>query len=71
MPDPKRLTVNLPQSVYTQLQRVSEESERSMTDVVRDALALLAVVHDEEKAGHRLALLDVEGEPIKEFIRIR
>ena len=47
----KRLNINLPKSLHDELQAISEESQRSMTDVVRDALSLLSIVHAEEKKG--------------------
>ncbi len=64
----KRLNVNLPESVFGELDQIARDSGRTMTDIVRIALGLVAVVLSEEKRGHKLAIAEPNGKLLKEII---
>ena len=67
-PKTKRLNVNLPESIFGELDQIARESGRTMTDVVRLALGLVAVALTEEKAGHKLAVIKPDGKVLKELL---
>ena len=64
----KRLNVNLPEPVFNELDKIAKESGRTMTDVVRIALGLVAVALSEEKVGHKLAVMEPNGTVLKELV---
>src|ERR1044072_757584 len=64
----KRLNVNLPEPVFNELDKIAKESGRTMTDVVRIALGLVATALSEEKVGHKLAVLEPNGKVLKELV---
>lgn len=67
-PKTKRLNVNLPESIFGELDQIARESGRTMTDVVRIALGLVAVALTEEKVGHKLAIVEPSGKVLKELV---
>ena len=64
----KRLNINLPETAYDELQRLSKLSNRSMTDVVRTALGLAKIAFEEERSGNKLAVVDRNGKLKKEIV---
>jgi hypothetical protein len=64
----KRLNVNLPGPVFGELEEIADQSGRSLTEVVRLALGLLAHATDAQRAGHRLAVVDSRGKLLKELV---
>lgn len=63
-----RLNLKLPNPVFSELQTLSLESGRTMTEIVRIGLALAALAADEEKAGHKLAVVEPSGKIVKEIV---
>jgi hypothetical protein len=68
LPKTKRLNVNLPEAIFSELDRIARESGRTMTDVVRLALGIVAVALSEEAVGHKLAIIDSSGKILKELV---
>ena len=68
LPKTKRLNVNLPEAIFNELDRIARESGRTMTDVVRLALGIVAVALSEEEAGHKLAVIEPSGKILKELV---
>lgn len=64
----KRLNVNLPEPVFGELEEIADQSGRSLTEVVRLALGLLAHATDAQRAGHKLAVVDSRGRLLKELV---
>lgn len=63
-----RLNLKLPNAVFSELQTMSLESGRTMTEIVRIGLALAALAADEEKAGRKLAVVGTDGNVVKEIV---
>jgi hypothetical protein len=64
----KRLNINLPLAVFNELAELARDSNRSITEVVRISLGLLAAAFDAEGQGHKLAIVQSDGRPIKEIV---
>ncbi|NJL54695.1 hypothetical protein HC928_05490 [bacterium] len=63
----KRLNLDLAPAAYELLQELSEESGKSMTEVLRTGLALYGIAQEEMKKGRSLAI--AEGDKvIKEIV---
>ncbi len=69
---PKRLTLNLPAGVYRDLQIIAGLENRPMTDLVREALGLRKIVHDEADRGNKLAIVGPNGKKVlRELLLVR
>lgn len=68
MPATKRLNLNLPESLYNELQVLARQSGRSMTDVLRSAFALSKIAMVETQKGNTILVGNEKGKPIKEII---
>lgn len=58
-----RLNIVLSEKARTELMDIATKTKRSMTEVIRIALALLKVAFDEGEKGHKLAIVDANGKP--------
>ena len=67
----KRLNINLPLSVYGELEELAKTSSRTMTEIVRTALGLVKVAIEAEKGKNRLAVVNSEGKLLKEIVLMR
>ncbi len=67
-PETRRLSINLSEKAYQQLQDLARESGRSMTDLVRTALGVVKIAYDEKEKDHRLVIASREGRPIREIV---
>lgn len=70
-PQPRRLNINLPAKTYAELEKLAEESGRTMTELVRVAIGLVQVAIQEEGHEHKLAVIDRNGKLVKELILLR
>lgn len=70
-PKVKRLNINLPEKTFNDLERLADESGRTMTEVVRLAIGLVQVAIDEERHGRKLAVVDPNGKLLKEIVLLR
>lgn len=64
----RRLNINLPESVFRELQQLSNTTGRSMTELVRTALGLVNVAYEEVGQKHVLVVTDKDGKPIKQLV---
>ena len=65
----KRLTLDFDPSAYELLEELALQSAKTKAGVLRTALALYAVVQDEEKKHkNKLAVVDEKGKQIKQLI---
>jgi hypothetical protein len=67
----KRLNINLPLSVFAELEGLAKTSGRTMTDIVRTALGLVKVAIEAEQGKNRLAVVNSEGKLLKEIVLVR
>jgi metal-responsive CopG/Arc/MetJ family transcriptional regulator len=67
-PPVRRLNVNLPENVAEELEDIANKSHRSMTDIVRTALALVKIANDASENQQKLVIADQSGKPIKEIV---
>lgn len=67
----RRLNLNLPERTFLELKRLASESGRSLTEMIRVAIALAQVAVDEELHGRKLAVIDKDGRVLKEIIPLR
>jgi len=63
----RRLNVNLPETVFKQLQELANESGQTLTQVVRNGLGLADIAYKEATIGHKLAITDKRGKVLKEI----
>ena len=65
---PKRENFKFPERTAKELERISEESGITKTEVVRQGIALMRVCWDESKVGNRLVVQNAAGEVVKELV---
>ena len=65
---PKRENFKLPEKCAADLERISQESQITKTEVVRQGIALIRIAWDESKAGNRLAVVNSKDQVLKELI---
>lgn len=68
MAETKRLNINLPPQVAEDLQKLSQTSGRSMTEIVRTALGLVKIAQEVTQQDQKLVVADSNGKPLKEII---
>jgi hypothetical protein len=66
-PRTKRVNLNLALRSYEDLERLSEKTDRTMTDTVRFGLALVKLYLEETEKGNKLIIASPEGKPISEI----
>lgn len=67
----RRLNVNLPPDVYADLQKLSRETNRSLTEIVRTGLGLANLALTEVAKNNKIAVTDRDGNALKEIVLIR
>ncbi|MDX6484705.1 MAG: hypothetical protein QOE95_2478, partial [Gaiellaceae bacterium] len=70
-PGYKRLNINLPLSVYSELEELARTSSRNMTDIVRTALGLVKIAVEAEQSGNKLAIVKSDGKLLKEILLVK
>jgi hypothetical protein len=68
MAETRRLNINLPENVAQDLERLANDSGRTMTDVVRTALGLVKIAQEVKDKDQKLIVADAEGKPLKEIV---
>ncbi len=58
----------LSEKAHAELNRLSNESKRSMTELVRLSLGLMKMALEETKLGNRIVVTTAEGRVLKEII---
>ena len=64
----KRLNVNVPISVYNDLNNLASENHKTISELMRTAFVLLEVAYQEKKKKNKLTVSNQDGKPIKELI---
>lgn len=64
----KRLNVAMSERAYSELLRASEETKRSMTELVRLALGVVKILLEVEKNGQKLIIATSDGHAVKEIV---
>lgn len=67
-PSRKRLNLDLTPETYELLQQLSEESGKSMAEILRTGLALYGVAQEEKKKGNNIAVVDGSDQIKKQFL---
>lgn len=67
----RRLNINLPARTFEELERLAAESGRSLTEMIRIAIALVQVAVDEESHGRKLAVIDQDERIMKVIVALR
>jgi len=66
--DTVRLNVNLPAAVADDLVKMSEQSGKTMTEIVRNALGLVKLAQDVSNRNQKLIITDSNDKPLKEIL---
>lgn len=64
----RKLTINLPESTFRELQELSARSQRSMTEIVRAGFGLAKIAFDEQSRQNKLSVTNSEGKTIKDIV---
>ena len=64
---PRSVVINLPGRVYRDLDTIARAESRTMTQLVREALGLRGIFHDEMSKGNKLVIINSKGKIVKEF----
>lgn len=67
-PNVKRLNINLAPKAFDEVQVLSRQTGRSMTELVRVGLSLIKIGLQANDRGLKLALVDENGRPVKEIV---
>lgn len=63
----KRLNLELSPEAYEMLQKLSDESGKNMTEVLRTGLVLYSIAQDEKQKGRSLGVVK-DDQVVKEFV---
>jgi hypothetical protein len=64
----KRLNINLSERAHTELQSLSTETNRSVTELIRLAVGLLKITLEASREGHRLVITTKDGQALREIV---
>jgi len=64
----KRVNFVLSERAHGELVTLANETQRSMTDLVRLGLGLVKIAIEADRNGHRLVVTTSEGQPVKELV---
>ena len=64
----RRLNINLPPKVAEDLEKLANDSGRSMTEVVRTALGLVKIAQEVTDKDQKLIVTNSDGKPLKEIV---
>lgn len=67
-PQTRRLNINLPAQAAADLEEIATKSGRSMTEVVRNALALVKLAQEAQSKKQKLVIADSDDKPLKEVV---
>ena len=67
-PETKRVNFLLSERAHGELSALSRRTRRSMTELVRLGLGLARLAVEAEEKGHRLVVVNAEGQPLKEIV---
>jgi hypothetical protein len=64
----RQLNINLPENVADELEGIAQDSNLTMPQVIKTALALVKIASDASKNKQKLVIADQTGRPVKEII---
>lgn len=64
----KRVSVILTEEAFNELQRVSTQTRRSMTEIFRLGLGVVRLALDEQQRGNKLVIADNNNKPLREIV---
>lgn len=64
----KRLNLELNPDAHELLQKLVDESGKSMAEVLRTGLALYGIAHEEAENGRELAIVEKDGDKVVKSI---
>jgi len=65
---PRRLNLNLSPQAYADAVDLSEQTSRSLTELVRLGLGLVKIAVEESRKKNKLIVTTEDGRPIKELV---
>ncbi|HVO83239.1 MAG TPA: ribbon-helix-helix protein, CopG family [Syntrophobacteria bacterium] len=64
----KRLSLNLSDAAYADLEQMAAQRQSSMTEIVRLALGLARIAISESEKGNKLLVTSPNGDALKEIV---
>lgn len=64
----RRLTLDFEPGAFDLLEELALDSGKTKAGVIRTALAVYAVARDEEKKNNKLAVIDGNGNAVKQLV---
>ncbi len=64
----RRLTINLSDKAYQDLNDAAQDTSRTMTDVIRIAIGLFRVAAEVIRDNNKLVVVSPSGKPLKEIV---
>lgn len=67
----KKINLNVPASVYRDLQQIAESTGRSMSEIIRSGISLAGYAYRALENGQTLQIAGPDGKPVKEILIVR
>ena len=67
-PSVKRLSFILSESAFSELQALADQSQKSMTELVRYGIGLMRVAEDAKRQKLRLMVVDSDNKAVREIV---
>jgi hypothetical protein len=67
-PPMRRLSLNLPESLYEDLAALADSQGKTMTEVVRTGLGLAHIAYTQVNKRQKLMITNIDGDPIREIL---
>ncbi len=67
-PSVKRLSFILSESAFGELQALADQSQKSMTELVRYGIGLMRVAEDAKRQKLRLMVVDSDNKAVREIV---
>lgn len=64
----KTLNVELPESTYEELKELSEEHDRTLTELIRTALGMVGLLYQSQEEGKELVVRDSDTHDIERVV---
>ena len=65
-----RMSLNISPELNDKLERMSEESHTSKSDILRKAIFLMDLAIDSKKHGNKLAVVNSEGQKVTDIVGV-
>ena len=64
----KRLSLNLSETAHAEVNALAEETDRSITELIRLGLSFIRIVFQEHQQGNRIIVTTSDGKHLKELV---